>query len=81
VQGNMTADKEKMLAVFAAFEKLSIQEQQKYQVARRIGMVRSLSEYERRDSEQDMVIDSYLSRLKTEKEFEDFLTDCLRRYI
>jgi len=81
VQGNMTTDKEKMLAIFTAFEKLGTREQQKYQVARRIGMVRSMSDYERRDREQDMVIDSYLSRLKTEKEFEDFLTDCLRRYI
>jgi len=81
IKGNMTADKEKMLAVFAAFEELDIHEQQKYQVARRIGMVRSLSDYKLRDKEQDMVIDSYLSKLVSSEKFEDFLTNCLRRYI
>jgi hypothetical protein len=77
----MTTNKEKMLSVFATFEKLDTHEQQKYQIARRIGMVRSLSDYENRNKEQDAVIDSYLSKLDTSEKFESFLTNCLRRYI
>ena len=39
VQGNLATDREKMLAVFEAFESLSEEEQKRYQIARRGGTI------------------------------------------
>jgi len=81
VKGNMMADKEKMLSVFADFEKLDTREQRKYQIMRRLGMLSSLSDLDFLRREQESVADSYLSRLDTEEKFENFLLSCLRQYI
>jgi len=81
VYGNMKSDKEKMLSVFAAFESLSDEDQRRYQIARRMGMVRSLRNMPLLNRDQQGSVESYLSQLKTEAEFETFLSRLLRRYI
>jgi len=81
VGGNLNADKGSMLSVFEDFESLSAENQRRYQLARRMGMVRSLSDMPRLTREQNATVESYLSRLDTEDEFEAFLLKLLRRYV
>ena len=81
VSGNMKTDKEKMLSVLTAFEDLSESDQRRYQIARRMGMVRSLSGLPRLSREQVASVDSYLTKLDTDEAFEVFLSRLLRRYI
>jgi radical SAM superfamily enzyme YgiQ (UPF0313 family) len=81
VNGNMKTDKEKMLSVFNAFESLPEPEQRGYQIARRMGMVRSLAQFGRLNSSQKESVNAYLSQLDTEETFETFLSRLLRRYI
>jgi hypothetical protein len=81
VNGNMKTDKEKMLSVFAAFEKLDARRRREYQMARRMGMVSSLSHMELLDGERREMVNTYLSRLDTEEKFEAFILRLLRRYI
>ena len=81
VKGNMKTDKEKMLSVFTAFEALDPHKQRMYQLARRMGMVRSLAQMDMLGKEQLENIDHYLAQLDTEEKFEAFLLSCLRRYI
>ena len=81
VYGNLANDKGKMLALFEAFEKLDPKEQKRYQLARRMGMVRGLYQMELLNSEQLSGIDKYLGQLDGDEEFEAFLLRFLRRYI
>jgi len=81
VYGNMKTDKEKMLSVFAAFESLDPEDQRRYQIARRMGMVRSLQSMPRLTREQLGSVEKYLLQLSTEDDFETFLSRLLRRYI
>jgi len=81
VNGNMSADKEKMLSVFEEFLELDPPEQRKYQIARRLGMARSLLHFKRLNNRQMETVDMYDSQLGEGKEFEDFLSKLLRRYI
>ena len=81
VSGNLTGDKAEMLSVFEAFEKLSPKQQQRYQVARRLGIVGALDHMELLNDEQNTKIDLYLEQLDDEEKFEDFLLRLLRRYI
>jgi len=81
VTGNMSADKEKMLEIFTEFESLGEKEQRKYQLARRIGMVRSLKNMPNLTKEQTRTINQYLEKLETAEEFEAFLSKLLRRYV
>ena len=81
VKGNMKSDKQKMLSIFDEFESLNEEDQRRYQIARRMGMVRSLSQINRLSREQRETVDSYLSRLSSTDEFEAFLSRLLRRYI
>jgi len=81
VGGNMWSEKLKMLSVFEEFEKLDPEEQRRYQLARRMGIVRSLSQMGKLNREHDSTIDDYLSKLDTEEAFEALLSKLLRRYI
>jgi len=81
INGNMKADKEKMLAEFAAFEKLDPQSQRRFQIGRRMGMIRFPAHLELVGREDIETIDNQLSKLDTEEKYEDFLLRCLRRYI
>jgi len=81
VKGNMKTDKEKMLSVFAAFEKLDVSAQRKYQTARRMGMVNSLSHMDLLDAEQHEKINMYLSQIDTDEKFDAFIQRLLRRFI
>jgi hypothetical protein len=81
VNGNLKTDKQKMLSVFEVFEKLDPYEQQRYQVARRMGMLRNVSQMQLLGSEQLGKVDMYLSQLDNEEKFEAFLLRLLRRYI
>jgi len=81
VNGNLKTDKQKMLSVFEAFEALDDNEQKRYQIARRIGMLRSVSQMGLLSAEQNDKIDSYLAQLDTEEKFETFLLRFLRRMI
>jgi len=81
VNGNMKTNKEKMLAVFADFEKLGEPDQRRYQIARRMGIVQSLSQFWRLDNRQMESVEANLGRLDAEEAFEAFLIRLLRRYI
>ena len=81
VNGNMNADKEQMLSVFAEFENLDSENQRRYQIARRMGMVRSLKNMALLNREQRGSVEAYLSQLSAEEDFEAFLSKLLRRYI
>jgi len=81
VCGNMKTEKEKMLSVFTAFENLDTEDQRKYQIARRMGMVRSLRHMALLNRDQCGSVESYFAQLKTEEDFETFLARLLRRYI
>jgi len=71
VNGNMKTGKEKMLGAIEAFEKLDIDEQHRFQLARRLGVFGA--------GWGD--IDSLMKRLGTEEEFEGFLQTILRQFI
>ena len=81
VNGNLKNDKAKLLSVFENFLALDSTEQRRYQVARRMGLVRSLSHLARLSPIQRETVDEYLSQLCDEEEFERFLSRLLRRYI
>ena len=81
VRGDLAEDKEKMLAVFEAFEKLDSRRQKRYQLARRMGMVRSLSQMGRLSGEYLNRIDMYLDQIGDDGEFDNILLQFLRRYI
>ena len=81
VNGNMKADKAKMLSVFEDFLALAPVEQRVYQMARRMGMVSSLSHLPLLTIRQRETIDAYLSQLNSGEAFEAFLSMLLRQYI
>ena len=81
VNGNMGTDKQNMLSVFEAFEKLDPREQQRYQIARRMGMLRNVSQMVLLSNEQHGKIDFYLAQMDSEEKFEAFLLRLLRRCI
>jgi len=80
VKGNLKNDKEKLIGIFEEFEGLTHLEQQKYQIARRIGLVRSVNNMKDLNMEQTLYIDELLEQSK-KCGFEFFLTKLLRRYI
>ena len=81
VKGNLSTDKAKMLSVFESFEALPAHGQRMFQLARRMGMVRSLAHMNLLSGDQLENIERYLATLDTEEKFEAFLLSCLRRYI
>ena len=81
VYGSLKTDKEKMLSVFEAFEKLDPKQQKRYQLARRMGMLRSLDQMEFLGGEPLSRIDMYLEQLDDDDKFENFLLRFLRHYI
>ena len=81
VRGNMKTDKEKILSVFKIFESLDEQDRRRYQLARRLGMLRSPDELKYLDAGQREKVEMYLSQLDTEEKFEAFLLKLLRRYV
>jgi radical SAM superfamily enzyme len=81
VGGNMKTEKEKMLSVFTAFEKLDDVEKLRYQLARRMGMVRSIRNMAYLTREQNTAIDGYLEKLDTPEVCEAFIQKLLRRYV
>ena len=81
VNGDMQADKEKMLAVFEAFEQMDTRGQRRYQITRRLGMVRSMRQMDHLEAKHQDIVNHYFSLLDTAGEFEAFLIGLLRRYI
>ena len=81
VEGHLTADKDKILSVFSAFEALDNEDRRRYQIARRTGMVGSLSHMTALNNEMFRQIDIILLQLDTAEAFEAFLTKLLRRYV
>lgn len=81
VNGNLTNDKDAMLSKLNAFATLPKNEQKSYQLARRMGMVRSLDEMGLLSQNQMEQVSASLSRFADEQEFEAFLQRYLRKYI
>ena len=81
VNGNLRTDKDHMLSIFEVFERLDPMEQRRYQIARRMSMVGSLSHMALLNGGQREKVNSYLQQNDTEAGFEDFLLKLLRRYI
>ena len=81
INGNIKSDKDKLLSVFNGFLELDAAEQRRYQLARRMGMVRSLSNMAMLSSKQQETIETHHRQLKNDMEFEALLSKLLRRYI
>ena len=81
IYGNMKTDKKKMLSVIESFEKLDVQNQRRYQAARRMGLAGSLDGMELLDIEESEMIDQHLSQYTTQEDFESFLLKHLYSYI
>jgi len=81
VEGRLNTEKDRILSVFSAFEALDNEDRRRYQIARRTGMVGSLSHMGLLSNELLRQIDNILSQLSTEEAFEAFLTKLLRRYV
>lgn len=80
VKGNLKNDKEKLIDIFNEFEALSPLKQQEFQIARRMGFVRSITDMGNLRLEREKHIQELLDYSK-EYGFEFFLKDLLRRYI
>ena len=81
VNGSLGSDREKMLDVFKEFLGLDTTEQKRYQLARRMGMVRSLADFWLLGKARKEQVDELLSQLDTEEKFEQHLSRLIRRYI
>ena len=81
IYGNMGTEKARMLSVIAEFEGLELQDQREYQIARRMGMVRSLNQFFHLNAEAREIVSLQLAQHKTDESFEAFLSMLLRRYI
>lgn len=80
VKGNLKRDKEMLIDIFKEFNALPLLEQKQFQIARRIGLVRSVKDMKNLSLEQKRHIDELLEYSK-ECGFEVFLKGLLRRYI
>ena len=81
VAGQLTTDKDTMLRVIQDFEDLPPREQREFQLARRMGLVRFLSQMRGLSPEQRSGVETYERRLQDEADFEAVLSKLLRRYI
>lgn len=81
IQGHATRDKAKMLQVIEAFENLSLQDRQFFQLARRFAVVRNMEDIAYLSEEQRLRIHETLKANKTDEDFEELLKSLLRRYI
>lgn len=80
VKGNLATQKDKLLEPFKEFEAMNLGEQERFQVARRTGLVRIMGEMKRISPENKDKLDEYVAYAK-EMEIEIFLKKLLRRYI
>lgn len=80
VKGCLKTDKKYMLSIFEKFEGMDSVSQQRYQLARRVGIVRSVED-------MDFLSDSYQKKMdelfdySNSVGFETYLKELLRRYI
>ena len=81
VNGNMTEDKGRMLSIFKEFERLEEKERRQYQIARRVGMIGSLSHMKMLNVEQREQVETYRKAHEGAEEFEKLLSTLLQRYI
>ena len=81
VRGSFKTETGKMLSVIDEFSALEPAARKRYQIARRMGIVGSISHMETLGNEQRNRVEMYLSDLNTEEEFEAFLQKLLRRFI
>ena len=81
VDGQISKDKDKLLSVIEEFENLNEEDQKKYQLARRMGMVRQVSDMDIIGDESRQRVESILEDLQTPKEFEEVLGELISRYI
>lgn len=80
VKGNLKNDKDYLLDIFNTFENLSQEEKEKFQIARRLGLVRSIGDMEMLNQDQINRI-SEIHAYSKEVGLEKILKDLLRRYI
>jgi len=80
VKGNLKTDKDKLLEPFHEFDALSPEDQKRFQIARRTGMVRIMREMKKISPENKIKIDELVEYSK-EYGLEVFLSKLLRRYI
>jgi radical SAM superfamily enzyme YgiQ (UPF0313 family) len=80
VRGNLKSDKERLLQVFEEFESLSTEEREAYQIARRIGLVRSVEDMNKLNALQLNRVEELLLQAKRTG-FESFLKELLILYI
>ncbi|MBK5262123.1 MAG: radical SAM protein [Peptostreptococcaceae bacterium] len=80
VKGNLKKDKNKLIDIFNNFEALPPLNQQEFQIARRMGLVKSVKDMRNLSLEQKTHIQKLMG-YSNEYGFEIFLKELLRRYI
>ncbi len=80
IDGKLPQDKEKMLQIIRKFEMLSLKEKKLFQLARRMGKIRTQEDLMAL-SMQDKEPMNQILHDQTEEEFEDMLGELLNRYI
>ena len=81
VHGSLRTQKEEMLRVIQGFEELDPFEKRRYQAARRIGLVRRISDMDRLTEDLSEQISNLVRRFDTPEQWENFLNYFLERYI
>ncbi|MBK5246425.1 MAG: radical SAM protein, partial [Peptostreptococcaceae bacterium] len=79
VKGNLKNDKEKLIDIFDEFEALSLLDQQKFQIARRMGLVRSIKDLSNLSAAKNKQV-LELMEYSNKCGFEFLLKELLRRY-
>jgi len=81
IDGVISTDKDKLIGIIEQFEKLSEKEKKYYQLARRMGIIRSLDDVDKIPEESKQRVQGILDSLQDPEEFEKTLSELIGRYI
>ncbi len=81
IEGKVMTEKDSMLQIIDHFLNLSTEEQKFYQLARRMGMIRYYSDFDKLSEDSKKRIKEIYDSIKTESEFEEVLGELISRYI
>ena len=81
IDGIISTDKDRLIGIIERFEKLSDQEKKYYQLARRMGIIRSLDDVDKIPEESKQRVQGILESLNDPEEFEKTISELIGRYI
>ena len=81
LRGNFKSDKAKLLKLFDDFEQLTLNEQRKFQLARRLGKISRIRDLNLLSNKAHNDLDILLRKYSAEKDFEDLIKQLVRQYI